>query len=578
METRANYILIGAFTIAGIVGLLAFFFAFARLELDRSLAYYDVNFDSVAGLSQASDVRFAGLPVGQVVDVQLSPDRDGTVRVRIEVDADTPVRSDSIATIESQGVTGVAFVAISAGTTQAELAIPETGEIGTIESGRSVIQSLTEDAPALVSEALELVRNVGDLFSGENRGRIENIITNAETASNAFAQTLEDFASVSGSVEEFVVQIERFNSVLQTIAADADTVLVTADETLTSWNEVAENARTLMDAGTNTLATVDATLASAGRYIDTDLIAATTELRDGLADIRTRISALSEQTGTMLETFTTTGTLANDRLTEVAETLDALDALIADSSTAVASVGSAAESFDTLVTDDGFALMDETRAMIANADAAISTIRTAAEEDLPGIIDDIEAATATVSEVVRTVGEDLTGASGRIEGLTISAEEALSAATETFTEANTTLSAINGAMETGERALEAAERAFDTADGVMREELGQLVSRLNETLGGLDDAITRVSADLPSISESLNNAGNAAETAFEQLAEAVQSAGPAIQNFAESGLPQYEALATDARDLARTLDSLIRRIQRDPARFFLNSEAPEYRR
>lgn len=116
METRANYVLIGAFALAGFLAMLAAFLWFANIRLDRQFAYYDIDFPSVSGLSDASDVRFSGLPVGQVVDVRLSPERDGTVRVRIEIGADTPVRSDSVATIEAQGVTGVSYVGLSAGT------------------------------------------------------------------------------------------------------------------------------------------------------------------------------------------------------------------------------------------------------------------------------------------------------------------------------------------------------------------------------------------------------------------------------------------------------------------------------
>lgn len=100
METRANYILIGLFTLLGILGMMAFFLLFARVELDRQFAYYDIRFSSVSGLSEASDVRFSGLPVGQVVDVRLAPEQDGSIVVRVEVNADTPVRTDSVATIE----------------------------------------------------------------------------------------------------------------------------------------------------------------------------------------------------------------------------------------------------------------------------------------------------------------------------------------------------------------------------------------------------------------------------------------------------------------------------------------------
>ena len=53
METRANYILIGAFTIAGILGALGFFLWLAKFEVSRQYAYYDVLFDNVSGLSAA---------------------------------------------------------------------------------------------------------------------------------------------------------------------------------------------------------------------------------------------------------------------------------------------------------------------------------------------------------------------------------------------------------------------------------------------------------------------------------------------------------------------------------------------
>lgn len=140
METRANHILIGLFTLAGIVGSIALLLWFARVELDQQFAYYDVRFSSVSGLSEASDVRFAGLPVGQVVNVRLSPDRDGTVLVRLEVDASTPVRSDSIATIESQGVTGVSFVGISAGRPDTGLLVPTSDTpVPQITAGQSVL-------------------------------------------------------------------------------------------------------------------------------------------------------------------------------------------------------------------------------------------------------------------------------------------------------------------------------------------------------------------------------------------------------------------------------------------------------
>ncbi|WP_416883325.1 MlaD family protein [Marivita sp.] len=166
METKANFVLIGAFTLAGLLGILGFFLWFAQVELDRQFDYYDIRFSSVSGLSNASDVRFSGLPVGQVVDVRLSPNRDGTILVRVEVDAATPVRTDSIATIEAQGVTGVSFVGIGPGSPDAALLEPTDDKpVPEITAGRSTLQSLSEDAPRLLEETLQLVTDVGDLWA-----------------------------------------------------------------------------------------------------------------------------------------------------------------------------------------------------------------------------------------------------------------------------------------------------------------------------------------------------------------------------------------------------------------------------
>ena len=115
METKANFALIGAFTILGFLSLLAFLMWFAKLEMDRQFAYYDIYFNEVSGLGVSSEVTFAGLSVGKVVDMVLTDDDNGVVRVRVEVDDDTPVRENSTASLEIQGVTGVANVAITSG-------------------------------------------------------------------------------------------------------------------------------------------------------------------------------------------------------------------------------------------------------------------------------------------------------------------------------------------------------------------------------------------------------------------------------------------------------------------------------
>lgn len=103
-----------------------------------------------------------------------------------------------------QGVTGVTFVGISPGTPDAPLLeVASTEDVPEIEAGRSVLQTLSEDTPELLGEVLIIVREVSALLSGENRGRIERILSNVEDASGNFSNSMSDFSGVAESVFEF---------------------------------------------------------------------------------------------------------------------------------------------------------------------------------------------------------------------------------------------------------------------------------------------------------------------------------------------------------------------------------------
>ncbi len=115
MEIRANFLLIGAFTLFGILGSLGFFLWLAKVEVDRQYAYYDILFEDVSGLGEAGSVRYNGLPVGQVVWLSLDRADPSKVRVRIEIDAGAPVKTDTVVTLELQGVTGVSYVSLAGG-------------------------------------------------------------------------------------------------------------------------------------------------------------------------------------------------------------------------------------------------------------------------------------------------------------------------------------------------------------------------------------------------------------------------------------------------------------------------------
>ncbi|MEM7076161.1 MAG: MlaD family protein [Pseudomonadota bacterium] len=578
METRANYVLIGAFTIAGFLGVLGFFLWFARVELDRQFAYYDVIFPTVSGLSNASEVRFSGLLVGRVIDVRLDPALTGQVIVRLEVQADTPVRTSSKATIESLGVTGVAYVGISAGNSDDPLLVSTSDtDVPVIESGRSVLQTLSEGAPEVIDEVLQVARNVSEFLGPETLQRVRTILSNVETASANLDRALDDFSAATSSISDATGDFAVFSNTLETLSASLDTTLKNADATLQQITQLAERAETTLDRGDEALASGRTALDAATQFLNADVGGIVEDVETTLTSLQTELERLGADTSATLESFRTTSNAATDRLRQSEATITAADKAFEDFSEAVISIEGAATQFEEFVEGEGAALVRDARGLVANATTLSETAIAVAKTDLPQILADIRTATDTVAQVVQTVGADLQTAAGRTDEFAEGLTATLDSVAATFETANGTLERLNVTLETGDAALAAAEGAFASADGLLSED-GDIVIALKQTLAQLEEAIGLASDDIPVITQQLRETAEAANAAFGEVESTAARLGPSLTAFATEGLPQYSRLAREARDLVSNLRQLVRQIERDPARYFLGRSEPEFRR
>ncbi|WP_415404470.1 MlaD family protein [Tateyamaria sp. SN3-11] len=244
METKANYVLIGLFTLAGIFGALGLLLWLAKVEVDRQYTYYDILFEDVSGLGAASDVRYNGLPVGQVVDLGLDAEDSSQVRVRIEVGADTPVNTETVAKLQSQGVTGVSFVGLSGGS-ETSAPLPEDA---VIPSERTALQSVFEGAPELLDRAIVLLENVNDVFDNDNREAVSTLLGNLATSSERLDGVLANFETLSDDLGAAAREVAAFTGRLEELSDTADTTLTTATTTL----ETATGAIETIDTFTTT--------------------------------------------------------------------------------------------------------------------------------------------------------------------------------------------------------------------------------------------------------------------------------------------------------------------------------------
>jgi ABC-type transport system involved in resistance to organic solvents, periplasmic component len=140
METRAPFVVVGAFVLAAIVAVFSFVYWLHNTGGLGPRATYHVQFDgSVPGLLVGAAVLFNGIRVGEVTDLGLAPDSPRRVNATISVASTTPVRSDTKVGVEFQGLTGVPVVALEGGMLQAS-----SGEVPTLIAEPGAGQSMTQ--------------------------------------------------------------------------------------------------------------------------------------------------------------------------------------------------------------------------------------------------------------------------------------------------------------------------------------------------------------------------------------------------------------------------------------------------
>ena len=199
METRSNYVMVGAVTLAMLAGLLLFTVWIAGLS-NKQTKCYDIYFaQGVSGLNKGSNVSFTGVPVGQVESISLLPNRPEFVWVRIEVDNETPVLQGTTAQIKGVGFTGVTEIQLG-GAVKGARPITQSGPQGcpVIPASSGGLGALLNSAPELIDRIQRLTERLTELLSDKNQNAISDILENVDRTTEVLAQRAPDLADAIG--------------------------------------------------------------------------------------------------------------------------------------------------------------------------------------------------------------------------------------------------------------------------------------------------------------------------------------------------------------------------------------------
>ncbi len=245
METRANYIMVGFFVLLLAFGLLGFVLWLAKFQFEQEFARYDIVFEStVTGLKEGSAVRYSGVRVGEVISVDLDPDRPTAIRVTIEVQKRTPVRADSLATLELEGLTGGRYVQLTGGSPSSPPLQPPPGrKVAEIPAGSSSFEQVLENAPEMLENVNILLLRAQALLSERNLQNVEQLIANLTEVTGAIAENRDNIDQLIEDAALTMDNLRDATGSLETMAASLDSNVTRlterADTTMAAFEDMA---------------------------------------------------------------------------------------------------------------------------------------------------------------------------------------------------------------------------------------------------------------------------------------------------------------------------------------------------
>ncbi|MEP1206452.1 MAG: MlaD family protein [Rhizobiaceae bacterium] len=519
METRANYIAVGFFTLIAVITVFAVIFWFGRYGEDDNLVPMDIRIrGSVSGLGPASVVQFNGIDVGRVDGLSLDAADPRYVIIHVLVNRATPVRADTTASIGIRGLSGGAYIQLEGGSPTAtpllsEQADPES--IPLIAGDPSALSDLMTRVNQIAGQT-ERVMATLETFVQANNETVSRTLTNAETFSRALAENSE-------GIEQFMASAGDVAQSLQGLSEKLDGSLTRAEEILTAIDPKSVG---------NSLENVEAFTKS-------------------LADQREQIAAVVDtvnNTAKQLDKFT--GDL-NATLGKVDGVVSAIDREVVIAT--VANINKSAERAEQILSAiEGENLNNAVTEFQSAAAQARKILDSVDEAQVKSLVDDLGKASSDVSELVAAI--DAAKINSAVDNFSTAAEGAQTIVGD--------VAKVTGPL--GERAGDidrivadvqnAAARASNILDNIDEAQVKSLVSDLSKASSDVSQLVAAIDAD--TINSAVSNFSTAAEGAQTIVGDVAKVTGPlgARADDIDRIVSDVQSVASQARTILDSVD------------------------
>ncbi|MFZ6709425.1 MlaD family protein [Undibacterium sp. TC9W] len=237
METKVNYTAVGAFVLAlGALLIAAVLWLSVGLgKREQTVLYQSIVSESVAGLNLDAPVKYQGVNVGKVRNINLDPGNPQQVQLVFSIIAGTPIKTDTLAVLKTQGLTGIAYVELSGGSPTAPLLQAREGQTyPQIPTKPSLSARLENVLSAVLANLDRTAANVNAVLNDENRAAFGKILHDTSAVMDALASqknamriAISNAAVTTANTAQASAKID---GLFQRVGKSADAVASMADK------------------------------------------------------------------------------------------------------------------------------------------------------------------------------------------------------------------------------------------------------------------------------------------------------------------------------------------------------------
>ena len=591
METRANYVAIGAFVLIVIAAAFASLYWLYRSAQPGATQIARIVFpEPVTGLGTGGSVLFNGIRVGEVTRLDFAPGGGDQVIAFVRLNPNAPIKTDTSATLGFQGLTGVAYISLTGGSKDAPSLFKgdeDNDDVPTIDAKTSTFTSVLDSARSVLSRLNTTLDEVNGIIS-DNRDDVTVIVHNVRTMSQALADAspdvrglVSDIAGAGRAVASIVPQIgntvSHVDTLLGGIQPEQVTTIVNNIEAFsTELPQLSKDAGEMFTSIGGKLDEAASTLGEALGGVKTVVAAVDPqEIKDIVAGIGSTVDTVAQRSAAVGEVIDNAAAITKDlrgvagavadRGDTIAKVIDNTEAITADLSSVSGTIAAEKETITTAITDFG-ALITEARSAVDAAGPAIKSasaaIAVVTPERVTAIMDGATALATGVTDLLPPIKTTLEAVASRADTIGATIENAAAVASDVASVSAVVAErreAIGKAINDVSEAAAGAPKFMDTLNrsGQNLEALFaaidvEAVNAAVRDVGTITKALAAEAPNVPTIVANLTGALDGAQTLITGLSDETPAIREAIQS-AKAAAASAEAFAATLPEMADSL-------------------------